>query len=144
MSEQVYVKIKRLANNVALPTYAHEGDVGMDLYAQSRKVIDPGKHETFFLGFALEFPVGYVGLVMDKGGRAQAGLKTMGGVFDAGYRGEYNVQLINLSDVPYTVDVGDKLAQLVLMPVSFVRFKEVEELTNSVRGEGRFGSTGKK
>jgi dUTP pyrophosphatase len=99
---------------------------------------------TFYLGFALEFPEGYGAFVMDKGGRAQAGLKTLGGVFDAGYRGEYNVQLVNLGSESYTVEPGDKIAQLVLLPVAHAELEEVDELSDTVRGEGRFGSTGTK
>lgn len=68
----------------------------------------------------------------------------MGGVFDAGFRGEYNVHLVNLSDKPYTVEKGDKVAQLVIFPVEIAKIKEVTELSETSRGTGQFGSTGKK
>ena len=68
----------------------------------------------------------------------------MGGVFDAGFRGEYNTLLVNLSDEPYTVEEGDKVAQVVIFPVAIAELEEVEELSESSRGLGRFGSTGRK
>ena len=73
--------------------------------------------------------------------RTKKGLHTMGGVYDAGYRGEYNVQLVNLSKEPYRVEVGDKIAQLVIVPVTIATLVEADTLSESVRGEGRFGST---
>jgi dUTP pyrophosphatase len=68
----------------------------------------------------------------------------MGGVFDAGYRGEYNTHLVNLSGEPYTVEEGDKVAQLVIYPVAIAELEETDTLSESERGEGKFGSTGKK
>ena len=68
----------------------------------------------------------------------------MGGIYDAGYRGEYNTLLVNLSDKPYTFEEGDKVSQLVIIPVAIGTVKEVKKLNESARGEGKFGSTGKK
>ena len=68
----------------------------------------------------------------------------MGGVFDAGYRGEYNTHLVNLSDKPYTIEPGDKISQLVINPVTIAEIEETDTLSESARGEGRFGSTGRK
>ncbi len=138
------IKIKKLKEGAKLPTYHHPGDVGMDLYSMEAATIAPGEHYRFWHGFALEFPEGYGAIVMDKGSISKAGLIHMGGVFDAGYRGEYNTHLVNLSDKPYTFEIGDKVAQLVIIPVAIGKLKEVEELGESDRGEGRFGSTGKK
>ncbi len=138
------VKIKKLKEGAKLPTYAHPGDVGMDLYAMESKTLLPMEHHFFWHGFALEFPVGYAAIVMDKSSISKAGLKTMGGVFDAGYRGEYNTHLVNLTNEPYTVEVGDKVAQLVIYPVAIGELIESENLSESSRGEGAFGSTGKK
>ncbi len=140
----IKVKIKRLNGEAKLPSYAHPGDVGLDLYSMEDRIIAPMEHARFFNGFALEFPEGYAAIVKDKGSISKAGLHTMGGVFDAGYRGEYNVHLVNLSQEPYTVEKGDKIAQLVILPVAIAELEEVEELSDSSRGEGRFGSTGKK
>lgn len=138
------IKIKKLKENAKLPTYHHEGDVGMDLYSMEEVVIPPMGHHRFWHGFALEFPVGYAGIIKDKSSISKVGLHTMGGVFDAGFRGEYNTHLVNLSDKEYKVEVGDKVAQLVIMPVAICELEEVSALTDSSRGEGGFGSTGKK
>ena len=138
------IKVKRLHPDAKLPSYAHPGDVGLDLYPLEVKTIKPGEHHIFNNGFAMEFPTGYAGIVKDKSGISKAGLHTMGGVFDAGFRGEYNVHLVNLSDKSYTVEKGDKIAQLVLFPVEIAKIKEVKELSESKRGTGQFGSTGRK
>ncbi len=138
------IKIKKLYPDTKMPSYAHPGDVGLDIYAMEDIVIPPGGHYRFMNGFALEFPSGYAALVKDKSSISKAGLQTMGGVFDAGFRGEYNVHLVNLSDKPYIVEKGDKVAQLLIMPVEIVELEEVDELSDSSRGTGQFGSTGRK
>ncbi|MBI3306017.1 dUTP diphosphatase [Candidatus Nomurabacteria bacterium] len=138
------IKIKKLKENAKLPKYHHQGDVGMDLYTIETVTVKPGEHYRFWHGFALEFPEGYGALIMDKGSISKAGLKTMGGVFDAGYRGEYNTHLVNLSDKSYTFEEGDKVAQLVILPVTIAELEEVDKLSESARGEGKFGSTGRK
>jgi len=141
---EFYLKMKKLKPEAKMPTYAHPGDVGMDLYSLESYILKPGERRIFFVGFALEFPEGYGAFVMDKSSTSKAGLKTMGGVFDAGYRGEYNVGLINLSDADYVIERGDKLAQLVFLPVMIINPIEVDELNTTSRGTGSFGSTGKK
>ena len=138
------VKIKRLNPEAKLPSYAHPGDVGLDLYSLEEVTVPPMGHHRFFNGFALEFPEGYAAIVKDKGSISKVGLHCMGGVFDAGFRGEYNVHLVNLSDKPYTFEKGDKVAQLVIIPVAHAKLVEVDTLTDSSRGTGQFGSTGRK
>lgn len=138
------IKVKKLKAEAKLPTYHHEGDVGMDLYSMEEVIIPPMGHHRFWHGFALEFPVGYAGIIKDKSSISKAGLHSMGGVFDAGFRGEYNTHLVNLSDKEYKVEVGDKVAQLVLFPVAIAELEEVDSLTETSRGEGGFGSTGRK
>ena len=138
------IKVKKLKENAKLPKYHHPGDVGMDVYAMETVTVKPGEHYRFWHGFALEFPEGYGAIIMDKGSISKAGLRTMGGVFDAGYRGEYNTHLVNLSDKSYTFEEGDKVAQLVILPIAVGELEEVKELSESARGEGKFGSTGKK
>jgi len=138
------IKIKKLFDDTKMPTYAHPGDVGMDLYAREDYDLKPGERKVFFVGFALEFENGFAAIVKDKGSLPnKAGVHTMGGVFDAGYRGEYNVQLINLGSETYHISKGDKIAQLVIYPVVIADLEGVSELSDSSRGEGRFGSTGK-
>lgn len=138
------IKVKKLKQEAKLPKYHHPGDIGMDLYAMETVTIPPMGHHRFWHGFALEFPENYGAIIMDKSSISKAGLKTMGGVFDAGFRGEYNTHLVNLSDEPYTVETGDKVAQLVVIPVAIVELEETDTLSDSARGEGGFGSTGKK
>lgn len=138
------IKIKKLKQDAKLPNYAHPGDVGMDLYSMEDVTMAPGEHYHFYHGFALEFGEGYGAFVMDKSSISKAGLKQMGGVFDAGFRGEYNTHLVNLSKEPYTFEKGDKVAQLVILPVNIGELEEVNELSDSSRGAGAFGSTGKK
>lgn len=138
------IKVKKLKEKAKLPRYMHPGDVGMDLFAMETVTLNPGEHVRLWHGFALEFPEGYAAIVMDKSSISKAGLAHMGGVFDAGYRGEYNTHLVNHSKEPYTIEEGDKVSQLVILPVSIVELEEVEELSDSSRGEGAFGSTGRK
>lgn len=138
------IKIKKLKENAKLPKYHHPGDVGMDLYAMETIEIPPMGHCRIWHGFALEFPEGYAAVVKDKSSISKAGLHTMGGVFDAGYRGEYNTHLVNLTDKPYTVEEGDKVAQLIIYPVVIAELEEADELSESARGTDGFGSTGRK
>ena len=138
------IKIKRLHTEAKLPTYAHPGDVGMDMYSLEDYELKPGERRIFPVGFALEFPEGYAAIVKDKSSLPMKhGLHTMGGVFDAGYRGEYNVNLINLGREAYQISKGDKIAQLVIYPVAIAELEEAEELSETSRGLGQFGSTGK-
>jgi dUTP pyrophosphatase len=138
------IKIKKLKENAKLPSYAHPGDVGMDLYSLEDKILKPGEHYIFFHGFALEFEEGYAAIVKDKSGISKANLHTMGGVFDAGYRGEYNTHLVNLGTEPYTIEEGDKVSQLIIYPVAIAELEETDNLSDSSRGTGNFGSTGRK
>lgn len=137
-------KIKPLQPNVKLPTYAHPGDVGMDLYSPVGLTLHPGERTVVMLGFAAEFEIGYAALVTDKSSLPKnAGIHTMGGVYDAGYRGEYNVQLINLGQEKYTISAGDKIAQLIIHPIIIADIEFTDSLSDSSRGTGGFGSTGK-
>lgn len=138
------IKIKKLKENAKLPKYHHPGDVGMDLCSMETVTVKPGEHYRFWHGFALEFPESYGAIIMDKSSISKTGFAHTGGVFDAGYRGEYNTLLVNLSDKPYTFEEGDKISQLVIVPVVIAKLKEVNKLSESARGEGKFGSTGKK
>src|SRR3989344_2449915 len=138
------VKIKKLNPDCVVPSYAHQGDVGLDLFSLEDYDLKPGESKIFFLGFALEFPTGYAAIVKDKGSLPKnGGVHTMGGVYDAGYRGEYNVNLINLGNKSYPIQKGNKIAQLLLIPVEFGEFELTKNLNESPRGDGRFGSTGK-
>lgn len=138
------IKVKRLKDEAILPNYAHPGDVGLDLYSMEDYDLKPGERKIFFLGFALEFPDGLAGIIKDKSSLPKnGGVHSMAGVYDAGYRGEYNVNLINLGSEAYKISKGDKIAQLIILSVEHGELEEVNELNESARGEGRFGSTGK-
>ncbi len=137
------IKLKKLNSEAILPSYAHPGDVGLDMRSLEDYVLMPGEKRLFMCGFALEFSEGFGAFVMDKSSLGLAGVKTLGGVFDAGYRGEYNVCLVNLSKEPFEIKKGQKIAQLVIIPVSIVEIEATNELSSTSRGEGKFGSTGK-
>ncbi len=138
------LKIKRLHPDAILPRYAHEGDAGLDLYTLEKIEIKPGERKSIPVGFAMELDFGYVALIWDKSGLSHTyGLKTLGGVVDAGYRGEVKVGVINLSDTPIIFEKGHKLAQMLIQKIESPEITEVQELNDSARGAGSFGSTGK-
>ena len=137
------IKIKKLHPDAKLPSYAHPGDVGLDLYSLEEYTLEPGERKIFSVGFAMEFSAGYAAIIKDKSGISKSGLHTFGGVYDAGFRGEYNVGLVNLGTKPYHFEKGHKLAQLIIFPVVIADLEEAAELTDSSRGTGQYGSTGK-
>ncbi|MBX3194259.1 MAG: dUTP diphosphatase [Microbacteriaceae bacterium] len=128
------------------PGYAHPGDAGADLIATEGVVLGPGERATVGTGTAIALPDGYAAFVVPRSGlAARHGITIVNspGTVDAGYRGEIRVTLLNTDRTePYTVAAGDRIAQLVVMPVSRARFIRVERLPGSHRGEGGFGSTG--
>lgn len=143
------VNIKKLNENAVIPTYGTEYSAGADLYAcmDESVTINPG--ETCFIktGLAMEVPVGYAGLIYARSGLAcKKGLAPANkvGVIDADYRGEIMVALHNHSNEPVFVDSGERIAQLVITPYIVAAFNQVDELEDTVRGEGGFGSTGRK
>lgn len=116
----------------------------MDLCAAEAVTILPSERVQVKTGIAMAIPEGYVGLVWDKSGLShKSGLKTMGGVVDAGYRGEVLVGIVNMGEIPHTFSVGDKVAQMLIQKVEHPTLVEVSELDATVRGERGFGSTGK-
>ncbi len=115
----------------------------MDIYSLEAFTLHPEQLHLFPTGIAIEFDAGHIIKVMDKGGIAKSGVHALGGVFDAGYRGEYLIHLVNHSTDPFVVEKGQKIAQLVILPVVIADVMETDALSESARGEGRFGSTGK-
>lgn len=140
------VSIKRLDKDLPLPQRAHRGDAGVDLYATESIQIQPGHRALVGTGVALALPLGTVGLIHPRSGRAlKEGLSIVNapGTIDADYRGEIKVCLINLDpQTPISIERGQRIAQLVIQKVELVDFVEVEELDNTVRGAGGYGSTG--
>ncbi len=140
---KMILKIKRIKEAI-IPRYAHQGDAGMDVFSLEDYDLQPRERRTFQLGFSMEFEKEYVALIWDKSGLASKhGIKTMGGVIDHNYRGEYAVVLLNTSDKNYIIKKGDKIAQILIQPVMNAEIQEVDELSETTRGEGGFGSTGK-
>lgn len=138
------LKLQKLRPDAVVPTYAHADDAGMDLYAVQRVVIKPGTMALVPTGVACQLPRGTVGLFWDKSGLAtKHGLKIMGGVIDAGYRGELIVTLMNLGKKPIVFEPGHKITQMLVQYVHRPRITVVARLSSSVRGAKGFGSTGK-
>lgn len=138
------LKIHRLDKTMKMPAYAHDDDGGFDLYAAKTITIEPGERISIPSGLKMEIPYGYVGFIWDKSGLSHKhGLKTFGGVVDAGYRGEVMIGIMNLGTEPYTFEKNHKVAQISIQRRDEIVIEEVEELSDSVRGEGGFGSTGK-
>jgi dUTP pyrophosphatase len=128
------------------PGYAHEGDAGADLVSTEDATIEPGARVTVGTGVAVALPAGYAGFVVPRSGlAARHGITIVNapGTVDSGYRGEIRVTLLNTDrNEPYAVSRGDRIAQLVLVPIARARFVPVETLSESERGTGGFGSTG--
>ncbi|TAM69996.1 MAG: dUTP diphosphatase [Microbacteriaceae bacterium] len=128
------------------PTYAHPGDAGADLCSSEAAILAPGERKTLGTGLSIALPDGYVAFVVPRSGlAARHGITIVNspGTVDAGYRGEIRVTLLNTDAVEsYAVAAGDRIAQIVVMPVSRARFVPVEELPDSARGANGFGSTG--
>ena len=135
--------IRRLDAAAVLPTRAHEGDAGLDLYGLEDATIAPGAGTLLRTGVAVAVPAGHVGLVCDRSSLARRGLKTAGGVIDAGYRGELGVVVWNISPEPQHVKKGERVAQLLIIPIATPAPVETDELDSTTRGSGGFGSTGR-
>ncbi len=142
------ISVRRLHPDAVLPSLAHEGDAGCDLVAVASVTLAAGGGRAMVpTGFAMALPAGTAGFVLPRSGLASRHGITCAnapGLIDAGYRGEVKVALVNLDPTnDYVVQVGDRIAQLVVLPVPTVTFLEVDELDASERGEGGFGSSGR-
>ena len=142
----VQISIRRLDPGLPLPSYAHPGDAGADLHCAVDLTLQPGERALVPTGIAMALPEGYVGLVHPRSGlAARHGISIVNapGTIDAGYRGEVSVCLVNTDSAePFTLHRGDRIAQLVVQRVEAATFVEADALTESVRGEGGYGSTG--
>jgi dUTP pyrophosphatase len=139
-------RVRRLDPAALLPTRAHSGDAGLDLYALEPVRLEPGERASVGTGIAVEIPDGQAGLVLPRSGLAARygiALVNAPGLIDAGYRGEVRVLLLNTDRVaPFEIAAGDRIAQLVLVKIETPDVVEVEDLTPSERGVGGFGSSG--
>ena len=141
------IPVKKLKNNAILPTYGSKEAAGADLYAclEASVQIEPGKTVFVPTGIAMEIPKGYAGLAYARSGLAckqDLAPANKVGVIDSDYRGEFMIALHNHGSEMRTVSHGDRIAQLVITPVYTPGFREVEELSDTQRGAGGFGSTG--
>jgi dUTP pyrophosphatase len=141
------LRIARLKENAVLPTRAHEGDAGLDLYACETAHIGPGERWGVGTGVAVEIPDGHAGLILPRSGLARnhgISLVNAPGLIDSGYRGELRVLLLNNDPADiFRVAEGDRIAQLVIIPVAMAEVVEAPELAGTERGEGGFGSSGR-
>jgi len=149
VSDPIIVKIKKMTNaSVVLPSYATAGSAGVDLCAELIEplIVNPGEHVKIPTGLAIELPSQQVvALVFARSGLASRhgmGLTNGVGVIDSDYRGEIQVLMSNSGPQPVTINSGDRIAQMVFLPVFRAIFQEVEELQDTDRGSGGFGSTG--
>ncbi len=137
----------RLDKELPVPSRAHRGDAGVDLHSTSDVVIEPGRRTLVGTGIAIALPLGTVGLIHPRSGlAARQGLSIVNapGTVDADYRGEIKVCLINLDpEIPIVISRGDRIAQLLVQRVELVDFTEVDDLDDTVRGAGGYGSTGR-
>lgn len=139
------LKVKRINEKAILPCYAHPGDAGLDLFSVERKIIQPGESALIGTGIMIQLPANTEAQVRPRSGLAlnhQVTVLNTPGTIDHGYRGEVKVILINHGRAPFEVEQGMKIAQMVIQPVLTVDVIQVDELSETRRGEGGFGSTG--
>lgn len=142
MGKKLKIKIKKLSSGSKIPKYATKGDAGLDLTAVSKEHID-NEHIKYGFGVAMEIPKGHVGLIFPRSScyKRRQLLSNAVGVIDSGYRGEISAVMIGTTDESY--NVGDRIAQIIILPYPQIEFEEVEELSQTERGTGGYGSTGK-
>lgn len=142
-SNGLQIKLKKLNENVVLPKYSKEGDAGMDLTA-TEIISETLDQVTYGTGISMEIPIGYVGLVFPRSSvrKYELELTNSVGVIDSGYRGEIQATFNKVHTKIKKYEVGDRIAQLLILPYPKINFIEVSELSNTERGSGGFGSTG--
>lgn len=140
---QPVLKVKKLAPHAKLPHRAHATDSGADLFALERTVLAPHAVTNVHTGVCVELPENTSGIIWGKSSVESKGIKAMAGLVDAPYRGELIVCMYNLNDTEFVFDAGQKVAQLVVIPTLYPSFEEAQELSQTSRGGGGFGSTGR-
>ena len=145
---KVEIKVERVNKDVELPRYQHLGeDAGLDLHAAEELTIKSGEYKLIKTGLKIAVPKGYAAFVYPRSGLAlKKGVTVLNadGVIDSGYRGEVGVILINHGSTDFKVNFNDRIAQLIIQKVNLIEWKEVDNLSESNRGEGGFGHTGVK
>lgn len=138
-----YLPVKKLSSDATLPTRNNPDDAGLDLYASEDKEIKDQCGEMIKTDIAIALPVNTVGMICDRSGMGKKGFKVHGGIVDVAYRGSVNVILWNHSGQTQTIKKGDRIGQLLVIPLLFPEVKEVESLDETSRGDKGFGSSGK-
>lgn len=136
------MKVKKLHPQAKLPHRAHATDSGADLFALERTVLPARAITHVHTGVSVELPEGTSGIIWGKSSVESKGIKAMAGLIDAPYRGELIVCMYNLNDTEFVFEAGQKIAQLVVLPTLYPSFEESDELSDTSRGSGGFGSTG--
>ena len=147
----IAVQTKLLTPTAKMPTYGTDHAAGMDLYVdilgdtgENSLDLQPGQWHMFKTGIAMALPCGYYGRISPRSGLAlKNGLDVLAGTIDADYRGKINVILINFGTEPYTFNHGDRVAQMIITTYSYAELVEVDELDDTARGDGAYGSTGR-
>jgi dUTP pyrophosphatase len=137
------VPVRHLTAFAKTPTYANDSDAGADLYASETVTILANEYKAVSTSLSIEIPSGFVGIVKDKSGLSLKGITTLAGVIDAGFRGEIKVVLHNVSTNPVVFEQGQKIAQLLFIPVYTAQFMQTDTATQTQRNTGGFGSSGK-
>ena len=140
---QPVIRVKKLDPAAKLPLRAHATDSGADLFALTRTVLPPRAITHVHTGVCVELPEETSGIIWGKSSVESKGIKAMAGLVDAPYRGELIVCMYNLNETEFVFEAGQKVAQLVVMPTLYPSFEEADELSDTSRGSGGFGSTGK-
>lgn len=138
------IKVKKIHPDAILPNYAHPGDAGMDLCSVEEYILEPEERKLFSTGLQVEIPPGYEMQIRPRSGLAlKQGITVLNspGTIDSGYRGEIGVILINHGEKPYEIKKGERIAQGVIGKIEEVLINDVDELSDSLRGQGGFGST---
>jgi dUTP diphosphatase len=136
------IQIKKLDPEAKIPDFALDGDAGMDLYSIEDEILKPGEKISCHTGIAMKIPRGYVGLVWDKSGISHKfSVKTLGGVFDSNYIGEWLIGLINLGKEDFVIKKGQKIAQVLFQKMEVPEIEEMSELKKTNREEKGFGNT---
>lgn len=146
MKTRLDVKVQLLSEAAKAPSKAHSCDAGWDIFASEPCVVGPGETKVIKTGIALEIPSGWYGQIKSRSGLGAKGLIVTAGVVDSGYRGEVGVVVVNGNRGPegsFSFKAGDKIAQMVFLPVPEVEINLTGSLAGSARGKGGFGSTGR-
>ena len=139
------IEVQKVRPNAVIPTKANLTDAGFDLYAsmEGSTILNPREVKLIPTGIAMALPRNYAGLIWDRSSMGVGGIHRFAGVVDSGYRGEIKVCLYNSNDRPYLVNSGDRIAQILIQKVDNFYLREVENLNETDRGDGGFGSSGK-